>query len=77
MMMEVEWLFVKDVNVPSDLFLLGATMGLGLEEVYELGLLSDGPFHFHLLMRVHGLQVELSEHHCCHEFQVLHFTQTG
>lgn len=62
---------------PSDLFLLGATMGLGLEEVYELGLLSDGPFHFHLLMRVHSLQVELSEHHYCHEFQVLHFTQTG
>lgn len=43
-------------------------MGLGLQEVNELGLLGDGPFHFHLLMGVHSLQVELSEHHYCHEF---------
>lgn len=48
-------------------------MGLGLEEVYELGLLSDGPLHFHLLMGVHGLQVELSEHHYCHEFLLKYF----
>lgn len=49
-------------------------MGLGLEEVYELGLLGDGPLHFHLLMGVHGLQVELSEHHYCHEFLLKYFT---
>lgn len=49
-------------------------MGLGLEEVYELGLLGDGPLHFHLLMGVHSLQVELSEHHYCHEFLLKYFT---
>lgn len=52
----------------SDLFLLRATMGLGLEKVDELDLLSDSPLHFHLLMGVHSLQVELSEHHYCREF---------
>lgn len=61
-------------QILSDLFLLGATVGLGLEEVYELGLLGDGPLHFHLLMGVHGLQVELSEHHYCHEFLLKYFT---
>lgn len=60
--------------IPSDLFLLRATVGLGLEEVYELGLLGDGPLHFHLLMGVHSLQVELSEHHYCHEFLLKYFT---
>lgn len=61
-------------KIPFDLFLLGAAVGLGLEEVYELGLLGDGPLHFHLLMGVHGLQVELSEHHYCHEFLLKYFT---
>lgn len=61
-------------KIPSDLLLLGATVGLRLEEVYELGLLGDGPLHFHLLMGVHGLQVELSEHHYCHEFLLKYFT---
>ena len=61
-------------QISSDLFLLGATVGLGLEEVYELGLLGDGPLHFHLLMGVHSLQVELSEHHYCHEFLLKYFT---
>lgn len=60
--------------ISSDLLLLGATMSLGLEEVYELGLLRDGPLHFHLLMGVHSLQVELSEHHYCHEFLLKYFT---
>ena len=49
-------------------------MSLGLEEVYELGLLRDGPLHFHLLMGVHSLQVELSEHPYCHEFLLKYFT---
>lgn len=61
-------------HIVSDLFLLGATMGLRLEEVYKLGLLSDGPLHFHLLMGVHSLQVELSEHHYRHEFLFKYFT---
>lgn len=55
-------------EISSDLLLLGATVSLGLEEVNELGLLGNGPLHFHLLMGVHSLQVELSEHHYCHEF---------
>lgn len=63
-----------DYRIASDLFLLGAAMGLGLQEVYELGLLRDRPLHFHLLMGVHGLQVELSEHHYCHEFLLKYFT---
>lgn len=49
-------------------------MSLGLKEVYELGLLGDGSLHFHLLMGVHSLQVELSEHHYCHEFLLKYFT---
>lgn len=49
-------------------------MGLGLEKVYELGLLGNGPLHFHLLMGVHSLQVELSEHHYCHEFLLKYFS---
>ena len=64
---------IKNI-IPTDLFLLGATVGLGLQEIYELGLLGDCPLHFHLLMRVHGLQVELSEHHYCHEFLLKYFT---
>lgn len=48
-------------------------MGLGLEEVYELSLLGNGSLHFHLLMRVYSLQVELSEHHYCHEFLLKYF----
>lgn len=48
-------------------------MSLVLQEVYELGLLGDGPLHFHLLMGVHSLQVELSEHHYCHECLLKHF----
>lgn len=58
----------------SDLLLLGAPVSLGLEEVYELGLLGDGPLHFHLLMGVHSLQVELSEHHYCHECLLKYFS---
>lgn len=57
----------------SDLFLLGSTMCLGLEKVNELCLLGDGPLHFHLLMRVYSLQVELSEHHYSHEFLLKYF----
>lgn len=49
-------------------------MGLGLKEVYEFGLLGDGSLHFPLLVRVHRLQVELSEHHYCHEFILKYFT---
>lgn len=49
-------------------------MSLGLQEVYELGLLGDGSLHFHLLMRVSSLQVELSEHHYCHEFLLKYLT---
>lgn len=49
-------------------------MGLSLEEVYKLGLLGDGPLHFHLFMGVYSLQVELSEHHYCHEFLLKYFT---
>lgn len=48
-------------------------MSLGLQEVYELGLLGDGALHFHLLMGVHSLQVELSEHHYCHECLLKNF----
>lgn len=48
-------------------------MCLGLEEVYELSLLGNGSLHFHLLMRVYSLQVELSEHHYCHEFLLKYF----
>lgn len=59
----------------SDLFLLGAAVvDPGLEEVYEFGLLGDGPLHLHLLMGVHSLQVELSEHHYRHEFLLMNFT---
>lgn len=58
----------------NNLFLLGASMSLGLQEVYELGLLGDGSLHFHLLMRVSSLQVELSEHHYCHEFLLKYLT---
>ncbi|TNN77628.1 hypothetical protein EYF80_012218 [Liparis tanakae] len=49
-------------------------VSLGLEEVYELGLLGDGPLHFHLLMGVHSLQVELNEHHYGHEFLLKYST---
>lgn len=52
----------------ADLLLLGAAVGLRLQEVDEFGLLRDGSLHFHLLMGVDGLQVELSEHHYCHQF---------
>lgn len=59
---------------PSDLFFLGSPVSLGLQEVDKFGLLGDGPFHFHLLMGVYSLQVELSEHHYCHEFLLMYFT---
>lgn len=41
-----------------DLFLFGGLVHFGLEKVDEFGLLGDGSFHLHLLMRINSLWKE-------------------